>query len=1593
MDNEKNSSKVRRSLLLKFAGISCALLAAAILVLSILNVYSIQTSILQAAMLMGRNKLAGDIASFQDVLALKYGQFSLLDGDLVDEHGHSIKHDYDLVDHISSLLGVHATIFMKDGDDFRRITTSIFNSSGNRAVDTFLGTDSAAYNPVLSGYDYFGNAVILGKDYLTAYRPLFAHNSREVIGILFIGIEMSSINEYITSTRNSTIISVVIQAVIILALAGLITVAVCRIILLKPIRAVMDMLKHLRDGDFTQTLTVKSNDELGEMANHINYTVEKVKLMLAFIERHGRLLDTVNSAATVLLSKNSGESFEYSLLKSFELVGRCLDVDRVQIWRNEEINGNMNFVLRYEWLSEYGKSCGAIPHGLHFPYSMRPEWEKKFSRGENLNAPLCELPQEDREFLGNYGIKSIVILPMFLDGNFWGFFSIDDCRNERAFTNEEINILISAGFMMTNAINRNIQTLITREAEERTQIMLDAAPLCVIFWDKNINMLDCNQEVVKLFGSSSKQEFIDSFTIFSPDYQPDGILSVEKGPGLVKKALDEGYSRFEWMHQNLNGELIPAEVICIRVKYRDEYTVTEYIRDLREQKAMMAANEKILEANERVQLMFDSAPIGASFWDEELNIIDCNDEIVKLFDLSNKQEFIDRFHELSPEYQPDGSNSKEMAYIYLNEALNADYGRYEWVHQKLNGESIPCEVVLIRVKYKGKYNLAAFIRDLREQQAIIAANEKVNEANERIRSIFDTTPLAITMWDPETFALIDCNLEAVRLVGMTDKKTYMEKFAEMSPEYQSDGQKTSEKFVQVFDKTMREGSSRYNWEQKNIDGEVIPFHVNTVRLKHMDGYIVISYAQDMREINAAIAKMRKTDEFTQVMFKAMPLACQLWKEDLQCVMCNDEAVHVYRARDRQHFLDNFFDYSPEYQPDGRLSKEKGNEYLRKGFAEGYFQFEWTHKKGDGEEFPCEITMIRAMYSGEPALLTYTRDLSEEMAAINEMHRAEVAEESNKAKSAFLARMSHEIRTPMNAILGITEIQLQDESHSPETKEAFERIYNSSSLLLGIINDILDLSKIESGKLELVYSQYEIASLIYDTVQLNIMRYETKPIEFHLEVKEDLPLFLIGDELRIKQILNNLLSNAFKYTEKGTVKMSIYAEPADPPYSDDTKDISKKILVFIISDTGQGMSSDQVQILGTEYSRFNMEANRRTEGTGLGMNITRNLIQLMNGSISVDSTPGSGSTFTVRLPQDCSGSVVIGKEIADNLTRLKLDNSVKIRAFQMKMEYMPYGRILIVDDVETNLYVAKGLIAPYGLSVETVMSGFEAIDKIKNGSTYDIIFMDHMMPKMDGIEATKIIRDLGYTRPIVALTANAISGQAAVFMENGFDGFISKPIDIRQLNSILNKLIRDKYPPEVVEAARKQKDRIYSGNVLKDSLGPQLAEVFVRDAKKAITELKAIYLNMCRGDDDLSTFIINIHSMKSALANVGETDLSAEAAKLEQEGRGKNIGFILSGLPAFMETLMTVIKNFEAGLNNGNSANDAGDNNYLKEKLLIIRNACASYDKKTAKDTLAEIRKKTWPQSVNDQLISISTHLLHSDFDEAAQAINGCIQQI
>ncbi len=580
-------------------------------------------------------------------------------------------------------------------------------------------------------------------------------------------------------------------------------------------------------------------------------------------------------------------------------------------------------------------------------------------------------------------------------------------------------------------------------------------------------------------------------------------------------------------------------------------------------------------------------------------------------------------------------------------------------------------------------------------------------------------------------------------------------------------------------------------------------------------------------------------------------------------------------------------------------------------------------------------------------------------------QVKVANAANESKSRFLATMSHEIRTPMNAILGISEIQLMRDELDTTTVDAIKKIQNSGHGLLGIINDILDLSKIETGKLEINPIEYDVPSLINDAVQLNIVRIGSKPIKFTLNVDENIPLKMFGDELRIKQILNNILSNAIKYTDTGYVILNVsHAVSGD--------NIQFK---FIVEDSGQGMKPEDKDKLFSEYMRFNSDANRTTEGSGLGLTITKQLVEMMNGEINVQSVYGKGSTVTVKVMQKRIACDVIGKELSKNLCNFLYSNDKVIDDLNFKREPMTYGKVLIVDDVETNLYVAKGLMANYKLQIETEDNGFSVISKIKSGNEYDIIFMDHMMPELDGIETTKLLREYGYKGPIVALTANALVGNDALFRQNGFDDFISKPINVRRLNAILNKFVRDRHPEE----AKKEAISIVENKVI-NTPTPELLEVFKRDAIKALE-----VLHQFKDTKDIKLLTTTVHAMKSALANINENEKSKMALELEKAGHNNDKKFILENISCFITTLEEITETASSCDNSENSnQNDIiEDITFLKEQLIIINKSCEDYDDTTALNALDLLQTKQWNKTTANKITDIRDILyLHSDFDDA-----------
>jgi signal transduction histidine kinase/DNA-binding response OmpR family regulator len=537
-----------------------------------------------------------------------------------------------------------------------------------------------------------------------------------------------------------------------------------------------------------------------------------------------------------------------------------------------------------------------------------------------------------------------------------------------------------------------------------------------------------------------------------------------------------------------------------------------------------------------------------------------------------------------------------------------------------------------------------------------------------------------------------------------------------------------------------------------------------------------------------------------------------------------------------------------------------------------------------------------------------------------------AEESSNSKSTFLATMSHEMRTPLNAVIGLSELTL-DGKISGEEKENIEKVYTAGMVLLGIINDILDISKIESGNFDLNPVVYDLPSLINDTITLNTMRIEEKPIKFKLFIEETLPSELCGDDLRIKQIFNNILSNAFKYTKSGTVEWHIAWEKFDA-------DIW---LVSKIKDTGIGIRKEDMGKLFQNYSQVDKKSHRKIEGAGLGLSLTKRMVEMMGGTIHVDSEYGKGTTFTVRIKQGYVNDIPIGPSIVEKLKNFQfIDEKYQQHARLVRLP-LPYARVLVVDDVEPNLVVVKGILKPYGMQVDCVTSGKEAIMQIRKGIKYSAVFMDHMMPEIDGIETTRIIRtqidnEISKTVPIIALTANAIRGNEEMFLKAGFQAFLTKPIDINQMDAVIRQWVRNKELEEArlqdgdkTMSENKTEQRTESGNTgsgnKKDIPGINLVqameqlgddeEIFELTLQSFADNTPAVLDKLRNFDPEkISDYVITVHGMKGICRNICAEETAEMALNLEQAGKAGDIDFIKANnaaLIAAVEKLLADIR--------------------------------------------------------------------------------------
>ncbi|MBQ9459816.1 MAG: response regulator [Oscillospiraceae bacterium] len=590
-----------------------------------------------------------------------------------------------------------------------------------------------------------------------------------------------------------------------------------------------------------------------------------------------------------------------------------------------------------------------------------------------------------------------------------------------------------------------------------------------------------------------------------------------------------------------------------------------------------------------------------------------------------------------------------------------------------------------------------------------------------------------------------------------------------------------------------------------------------------------------------------------------------------------------------------------------------------------------------------------------------------------------ADSASKAKSSFLANMSHEIRTPINVILGMDELILR-ESTEPGTISYAQDIKSAGRTLLSIINDVLDLSKIEEGKLEILPTQYDLATLAGDLVNMTRPRAEDKGLRFDVFMEEGIPHLLFGDELRIRQCAMNVLTNAVKYTEKGSVLLRIEHKK---------RSHDRIALRFSVSDTGIGMKPEDLKRLFMPFARFEEMRNRSVEGTGLGMSITKQLLALMNSQLDVMSVYGKGSTFSFVVEQKVLDWRPVGSLNAEN------------RRSESQQTYhelfcAPDARILVVDDMPVNLALIKGLLKRTRVQIDTAGSGAEAIALAKQNQ-YDAMFIDHMMPEMDGIETLHAIRELpDKTRvPCVALTANAISGAREMYLKAGFTDYLSKPVDGAKLEELLRRCL----PPEKVQEVEKKETEAPSG-----SLPGWLYAVDGLDVRQGVSrcgteetylETLTIYargagelaseLNRYCAVKDAPNAIIKVHALKSTSRAIGAEPLGAFAERLELAGKSGDTETLFSQLNNLITQLDVLGEALSplCGKKSDQPLPPIGEAR-LNELYQAIRDAAADYDYQGAEDALNELDEYTIPESERGRVEAIRGLISNLDWDRIAE---------
>ena len=542
--------------------------------------------------------------------------------------------------------------------------------------------------------------------------------------------------------------------------------------------------------------------------------------------------------------------------------------------------------------------------------------------------------------------------------------------------------------------------------------------------------------------------------------------------------------------------------------------------------------------------------------------------------------------------------------------------------------------------------------------------------------------------------------------------------------------------------------------------EVTPF---LVRLSRSDLETVQAISTLLASVIAG-QRLAAAEERNRIMLDEMPVCCTFWDENGNQTDCNQETLSLFGLSDRNEYLEMFEKLSPEYQPDGRLSAEASQQFIKEAFVLGEAKFEWTHITLDGEVIPTEITLIRVPKGENYIVIGYVHDLRDQRAAQAKMDEArEIADRYAKAKNEFIASVSHEIRTPMNSIAAMARIASENKDLNENQKSIIEQGIRSTTLLTSAIETILDFSMLDSGKVSLEIGEFSVRELIDGISDIARREAEEKLLSFHTSVDSNVPELLVGDSIRLHQALSNIVMNAVKFTDKGSIE--IYAS------SEKTNQENGVLLTFMVCDTGIGISEEQKSDIFKPLAAGDTSYTRKHSGLGMGLAVSNSLAMLMGGKITCESTLGEGSTFKLIIPLSLPEEKVVEEQEEPTDTIFSGDN----------LEILCGLRVLVAEDNNINQMIIEEILSSVGIEVALADNGLMALEMLDK-QNFDIVLMDIQMPEMDGLTATGQIRaNRRYEKlPILAMTANAGAEHLDESIKAGMNDHLTKPIDVEQL---------------------------------------------------------------------------------------------------------------------------------------------------------------------------------------------------------------------